>query len=156
MWYTVIGVVKLGEHQYQELTIKGREDTWIYIKPTLERPSPIISKVNDAGIVIVSSKDSLQRLDMSNFTGTGVGLIVNIHGEDSSIEVLTQNNTSTEWRLGRPDSKSRLKLEVSSSIENIISELRKVNPEDQSAMDYSVYLNSAEGQNKADLDFLLS
>ncbi len=50
MWDTVIGVVKLGEHQYQELTIKGREDTWIYIKPTLERPSPIISKVNDAGI----------------------------------------------------------------------------------------------------------
>lgn len=50
MWYTVIGVVKLGEHLYQELTIKGREDTWIYIKPTLERPSPIISKVNDAGI----------------------------------------------------------------------------------------------------------
>ena len=44
-----IGDVKLGEHQYQKLLAKGREDTWNYIKPTLERPSLVISEVNEAG-----------------------------------------------------------------------------------------------------------
>lgn len=44
---TVIGEVKLGEHQYQKLLAKGREDTWAYIKPTLERPSLLISEVNE-------------------------------------------------------------------------------------------------------------
>jgi len=44
-----IGDVELGEHQYQKLLAKGRKDTWNYIKPTLERPSLVISEVNEAG-----------------------------------------------------------------------------------------------------------
>ncbi len=39
---TFIGDVKLGEHQYQKLLAKGREDTWNYIKPTLGKKAGIL------------------------------------------------------------------------------------------------------------------
>lgn len=119
----------------------------------------VMSKLNkatikaDVGIVVVSSKDSLARLDTKGFNGQGEAYIVNVFNADD-IEVLAKNNTSTEWRLGRPDSKSQLKLNFSSSVFNIASELQKVNPEDQTTMDYAVYSSKSniETVNSEQLD----
>lgn len=108
----------------------------------------------DVGVVVVSEPISLRRLNLSRFSNNGEAYIVNVYDENN-IEVLEKTTPTQEWRLGHQDSKSQHRLDNSSPVTSIASELKKVNPEDQTKMDYAVYLNSAEGQNKADLDFLL-
>nr|DAT34135.1 MAG TPA: chromosome segregation ATPase [Caudoviricetes sp.] len=44
---TTVGKVKLGQHQFDKLIRKSRTEDWVYIKPTLERPSLIIAEVGE-------------------------------------------------------------------------------------------------------------
>ena len=107
-----------------------------------------VTKLNDAlkkadvGVVILSSKGSLDRFDKAKISKKGEALVINIY-DAKNIEVL-KKTTSNEWRLVRPDSKSELKLNNLSSIESIASELQKIKPENQDKMDYAIY--SAENE----------
>ena len=93
----------------------------------------------DVSVVVISSKESLSRVDVKNkFNGNGEVYLLNIYNPNS-IEVRYKKEASTEWKLVHSDTKSELKLGDPSSIKNLASELKAVKPEDQTSMDYDVY-----------------
>ena len=92
----------------------------------------------DVGIVIFSSKDSLERLDSKQFNAKNVGYIINIYNPND-IEILTNKNTPKKWGLDHSELQSKLKLGDPSSIKNLASELKSVKSDNQTSMDYDVY-----------------
>ena len=92
----------------------------------------------DVGVVIVSSSASIDGIDVSRALANGEGYIINIYDEEN-IEVRYKNTSTKEWRLSHQDTKSQHRLDNSNPVVSIASELKNVNPEDQTPMDYSVY-----------------
>ncbi len=97
----------------------------------------------DVGVVVFSSPYGFDRFDVSWISPEDEVYIINVYGGDVAVKY---KKASNEWRV-HPDSKSRLKPEISSSIKSIASELQKVNPEDQTSMDYAVYSASSDREN---------
>lgn len=96
----------------------------------------------DVGIVIVSSPTSIDRIDVSRVISGGDAYIINIYDENN-VEVRQRNTSTEEWRLGHQEPEPQHILDNSSNVSIVASELQKVNPEDQTTMDYSVYSNES-------------
>ncbi len=95
-------------------------------------------KKADVGVVIVSSPTSIEKIDVSRTLANGKGYIVNIHNEND-IEVRQRNSSTKEWRFSHQAPESQHRLDNSNPMNSIAAELKKVNPADQTPMDYSVY-----------------
>ena len=95
----------------------------------------------DVAVVVISTPINLNRLENMKFESNSESYVINVYNPQE-IEIANKK-ASNEWRV-YTDTKSELKPEISSSIINIASELREVNPQDQTTMDYSVYSSNGE------------
>ncbi len=110
----------------------------------ISSPDKVVRNLNkairkaDVGVVIISSPNSIGRIDVSRVISEGEAYIINVYDEDN-FEVRHKNTSTKEWRLGHQEPESQHRLENSSHIKSIVSELQKVNPEDQTPMGYATY-----------------
>ena len=95
----------------------------------------------DVAVVVISTPISLNRLENVKFESNSEAYVINVYNPQEM--EIANKKASNEWRV-YTDTKSELKPEISSSIINIASELREVNPQDQTTMDYSVYNSNSK------------
>lgn len=99
----------------------------------------------DIAVIVTYAKNGLNNVSKKNVSSKGLVYLINSF-VDNGVEIMQKNNLSNEWREVCSDTKSKLRIDNSIPVTNIIKVFENVKSENQDPMDYEVYSRAMDNK----------